>query len=424
LRRIASARRLALDVSPLRDSVPYRAIWLGQVVSLIGTQMRYVAVPVQVFNLTGSTAAVGLIGLAELVPLVFFSIAGGALADRMDRRRLIAWTLVGSLVSSGALALVALPARPSLAAIYALTASSSAFNALERPARTAMLPALVGEHRIPAAMALRQVVFQVTNIVGPLIGGALIAAFPFSVVYGLDAITFVAALVALRWVPPAPPEASAETAVAEVGEPATSGWSSVREGLAYSFRTPLVLSIFLIDLGAMVFGMPRAVFPALAAEVFELGHGGVALLYAAPSAGALLGAITTGWVPRVRRQGRAVIVAVVLWGVFITLAGLTLFSLPLTLACLALAGAADVVSAVLRGTILVRATPDALRGRVSAANLMIVTGGPRLGDVEAGLVASLVGAPASVVVGGLACLATTALIAVGFPALRSYRTPA
>lgn len=424
MRRIASARRLALDVSPLRESVPYRAIWLGQVVSLVGTQMRYVAVPVQVFTLTRSPAAVGLIGLAELVPLVVFSIAGGALADRMDRRRLIACTLAGSLASSAALALAALPARPSLAAIYGLTALSSAFNALERPARTAMLPALVGEERIPAAMALRQVVFQVTSIVGPLIGGALIASLPFSVVYALDSLTFVAALVALRWVPPAPPEPMRAAATVTVGEPEPSGWRAVREGLAYSFRTPLVLSIFLVDLGAMVFGMPRAVFPALAANVFDMGPGGVALLYAAPSAGALLGALTTGWVPNVRRQGLAVIVAVVLWGAFITLAGLVLFSLPLTLLCLALAGAADVVSAVLRGTILVRSTPDALRGRVSAANLMIVTGGPRLGDVEAGLVASLAGAQASIVIGGVACLATTALIAAGFPALRGYRAPA
>lgn len=424
MRRIASARRLALDVSPLRDSVPYRAIWLGQVVSLVGTQMRYVAVPVQVFGLTRSPAAVGLIGLAELLPLVVFSIVGGALADRMDRRRLVAATLTGSLLSSAALALAALPARPSLFAIYGLTALSSACNALERPARTAMLPALVGEQRIPAAMALRQVVFQVTNILGPLLGGALIASLPFAAVYALDALTFVAALIALRWVPPAPPRPLHGLATAATGEPDPSGWRAVREGLAYSFRTPLILSIFLIDLGAMVFGMPRAVFPALADNVFHMGPGGVALLYAAPSAGALLGAVTTGWVPNVRRQGSAVIVAVALWGAFITLAGLSLFSLPLTLCFLALAGAADVVSAILRGTIMVRSTPDALRGRVSAANLMIVTGGPRLGDVEAGLVASLVGAPASVVIGGVACLASTVLVAAGFPALRRYRTPA
>ena len=409
-RRLGSARSLALDISPLRESPAYRALWLGQIVSLIGTNMRYVAVPWHVFQLTGSTVAVGFIGLAEVVPLIVFSIIGGAVADRVNRRALIARMQIGLMASSLALAAVALVDRPPLILIYALTASASAFAAFDRPARSAMVPSLVAPGKLPAAMALRQVVFQVTQIIGPAIGGALIFAFSVAWVYTLDAVTFVAALVALRWVPSLPP--------AEITE--ASGMESVREGLRFSFRNPVILSSLVIDLVAMIFGMPRAVFPALAERTFDLGAAGLGLLYAAPAAGALLGALTTGWVGRVRRQGAAVLIAVTAWGAFITGAGLALFSLPLTLLLLALAGASDVISAVFRGTIVQEATPDALRGRVSAVNIMVVTGGPRIGDFEAGLVAGAFGAPASIVIGGAACLAGTAVVAAAFPSLRTY----
>ena len=410
-RRFGAARRLALDVSPLRDSVPYRALWIGQIVSLLGSQIRYIAVPYQVFRLTGSVLAVGMIGLAEVVPLIAFSILGGAWADRTDRRALIAKTQVAMMATSLALAAVTFAGRPSLGVIYALTAVASVFNAVDRPARSAMIPAMVAPGKIAAAMALRQVVFQVTQIVGPLVGGLLIAGVGIGWAYVVDALTFVAALVALRWVPPAPPEGGVEQRPLE----------AVREGLRFSFRTPFIASIFVIDLVAMIFGMPRAVFPALAERTFDGGAATLSLLYASVSMGALAGALTSGWVTRVRAQGVAVLVAVTLWGAAITLAGLSLFSLALTMTFLALAGAADVISAVFRGTMLQENTPDHLRGRVTAVNLMVVTGGPRLGDVEAGIAASLVGAPASVVLGGAACLLGTAAVAARFPSLRRYR---
>lgn len=407
------ARRIALDTSPLRDSVPYRALWIGQIVSLLGSQIRYIAVPYQVFQITGSVLAVGMIGLAEVVPLIAFSILGGAWADRTDRRALVAKTQVAMMATSLALAAVTFAGEPSLGVIYGLTAVASVFNAIDRPARSAMIPSMVAPGKIAAAMALRQVVFQVTQIVGPLVGGLLIAGVGIGWAYVVDAFTFVAALVALRWVPPAPPEGIVEQ----------SPLDAVREGLRFSFRTPFILSIFVIDLVAMIFGMPRAVFPALAERTFDGGAGTLSLLYASVSAGALVGALTSGWVTRVRAQGTAVLLAVTIWGVAITLAGLTLFSLVLTMAFLAVAGAADVVSAVFRGTMLQENTPDHLRGRVTAVNLMVVTGGPRLGDVEAGVAASLVGAPASVVVGGVACLLGTAAVTAGFPQLRRYRQP-
>jgi MFS family permease len=411
-RRIAGARRLALDVSPLRESVPYRALWLGQVVSLFGTQIRYIAVPFQVFRLTDSVLAVGLIGLAEVVPLIVFSILGGAWADRTDRRALVARAHVAMMATSVALAVVSLSEAPPVAAIYGLTALASLFDAVDRPARAAMIPSLVPAGKLPAAMALRQVAFQVTHIVGPLVGGVIIAAGGVSWAYGIDALTFLGGLASLRWVPPSRPEGVVEQSPAD----------AVKEGLRFSLRTPVVLGIFVIDLVAMIFGMPRAVFPALAERTFGGGAATLSLLYASVSAGALVAALTSGWVTRVRAQGVAVLVAVTVWGTAITLAGLSLFSLGLTMALLALAGAADVVSAVFRGTMLQENTPDHLRGRVTAVNLMVVTGGPRLGDVEAGIVASLLGAPASVAVGGLACLAGTALVAWRLPSLRRYQS--
>lgn len=410
-RRFGSARRLALDTSPLRDSVPYRALWIGQIVSLLGTQIRYVAVPYQVFQLTDSVLAVGLIGLAEVVPLIVFSIAGGAWADRTDRRRLVARAHVAMMATSAALAAVSLADTPPVGAIYALTALASLFDAIDRPARAAMIPSLVAPRKLPAAMALRQVVFHVTHIVGPLVGGVIIATAGISWAYAFDAVTFLGGLASLRWVPPSPPEGVVEQ----------SALDAVREGLRFSFRTPLIASIFVVDLVAMIFGMPRAVFPALAERTFDGGPATLSLLYASVSVGALAGALTSGWVTRVRAQGMAVLLAVTIWGAAITLAGFTVFSLALTMAFLAIAGAADVISAVFRGTMLQENTPDHLRGRVTAVNLMVVTGGPRLGDVEAGVAASLVGAPGSVVVGGAACLLGTAAVAAAFPSLRRYR---
>jgi len=399
-------------VSPLRDSVPYRALWLGQIVSLVGTQMRIVAVSYQVFQLTGSTVAVGLIGLVEVIPSIVFSIIGGALADRTDRRALMATMQIGLMLTAVGLTVASIQQSPSLVAIYALSGLASAFQAIDRPARSAIIPALVTLQKLPAALALRQVVFQTTQIVGPFLGGVLIASFGGEVapVYGIDAVSFTAALVALRWIPRSKPEG--------VGD--QSPFDSVREGLRFAVRTPLIFSILAIDLVAMIFGMPRAAFPELAEHTFNMSAAGLGLLYAAPSTGALLAALSSGWVSRVIRHGRAVILAVSVWGVAIAAAGLTVFWLPLTLLFLAVAGAADVISAIFRGTILNQNTPDALRGRVNSVNLMVVTGGPRLGDLEAGLAAGVFGAPGSIVFGGVACLVGTGVLVRKIPQLDRY----
>lgn len=376
--------------------------------------MTVVAIPWQIFQLTHSNAAVGLVGLAELVPLIVFSILGGSIADRTDRRALVGWMQVGMLSASIGLALLAFSGTRSVIGYYLLAALSASFGAVDRPARTAMLPTLVGLERLPSVAALRQVAFQTTLIIGPAIGGLLIAVLPnIGWVFVIDALTFSAALIAVRWLPRGRPEGHSQDML-----------ESIREGLSFAWKNPVILSVFGIDLIAMIFGMPRAVFPALASETFHLGARGAGLLYAAPSVGALVAALGSGWVKDVKARGRAVLIAVTIWGAAIALAGLTTFSILLTLGFLAVAGAADVVSAVFRNTILQEATPDRLRGRVSALNLMVVVGGPRLGDAEAGFVASALGsAPGSVVVGGVACLLGTAVVTARVRAFRDYRPP-
>ena len=254
--------------------------------------MRLVAVAVQVFDITGSTIAVGVVGLVEVVPLIVFSFVGGAISDRSDRRAVIFRTQLGLMVTSLVLAYISFGSEPSVLWIYALTAIASGLNAIDRPARSAMTPNLVPPDKLAAAMALRQVVFQTTLILGPALGGVLIASLGGAVewVYLFDGLSFIAAIVALRWVPKSVPKF----------DPVQSHLQSVREGMGFVFRNPLALSIFGIDLVAMIFGMPRAVFPELAKETFHMGAEGVGLLFSAPSVGALVAALTTGWVSRAR----------------------------------------------------------------------------------------------------------------------------
>jgi MFS family permease len=419
---LGRARAIAIDISPLRDSVPFRALWLGQVVSLIGTHMRTVAVAFQIFALTKSTAAVGLVGLAEVVPLILVSIVGGPLVDTFDRRKIMAGAQLLLIADSVALAALSLWGSPVPGALYALVAVGSAVTAIDGPARSSAIPTLVPPRQLPAALALRQVLYQTTHIAGPALGGLLLGVLAnVGWIYLLDAMTFLAAFIALRWMPALRPGEPLEREQSPTAQ--QLGLAAIREGLTYARRTPVLMSIFIIDLVAMIFGMPRAVFPALADGTFAVGPFGLGLLYAAPSTGALIGALTTGWVSHVRRRGVAVLISVAVWGAAITVAGFSLHSFILTLFWLGIAGAADVISAVFRGTILLEVTPDSLLGRMNALNLMVVTGGPRLGDVEAGFVAHAVGAGPSVVVGGVACLAGTVIVGSRFRSLRDYVPP-
>jgi MFS family permease len=401
--------RLLADVTPLKVSRDFRVLFAGAGVSYLGRQLTVVAVPFQVFLITRSSLAVGMVGLVTVVPLVALSLAGGAIADAVDRRKLLLVTQLLSAATSAGLALNAGARSPRLWPIYVLAALSAGLAGVDLPARNAVIPRLVGRELFPSAAALSQIQYQAGQVVGPAIAGLVIGRVSLAAAYWIDVASFGAAVVAVLAIAPQPPE----------GGGTRASLASIREGLAYLKGRRLLVSTFLIDIDAMVFGMPRALFPALGTGFFGGGAFTVGLLYAAPGAGALVGALTTGWVGRVRMQGRAVIVSVIVWGAAIAGFGLVPW-LPLGLALLALAGAADVISAVFRNTILQLSVPDALRGRLSSVHIAVVTGGPQIGDAEAGAVAALTSARTSVVSGGLACVLGVLLLVRRVPELARY----
>lgn len=405
-------RRVVADLSPLRASRDFRLIWTGLLVSELGYHFTLVATYVQVTRLTGSAAAVGAIGLAGFLALVVGSLIGSSFLDAFDRRRVLVWSQLGYMAGSAVLLVGALHGRPPVWVVYLAVAIIAGISAIEGPTRSAMTPRLVGPELVPSALALNQILWNGTGLLGPALAGVVIARLGLPWAYGIDLATYGAMLLAAWRIRPVPPEPS---------EGATRGWAAVREGFAYLRGRRVLASTFVIDIVAMVFGMPRALFPILAATRFRGGAEVTGLLFSAPAVGALLGAATTGWVKHVRRQGAAVIWAVVLWGIGIAAFGLVGDRLWLALACLAFAGGADVISAVFRSTILQLTVPDALRGRLSAIHILVVTGGPRLGDLEAGLVAAAFTPQISVVSGGVLCVVGAALLAWRVPELRRYR---
>jgi MFS family permease len=399
-----------VDLGPLRHSHDFRYLFSGQLVSTLGTQLTVVAIPYQVFRLTHSSLDVGLVSLAQLIPLLVCSLIGGAVADAHERRKLLLVTELLLAVVSAGLALNAELATPALWPLYVLPAIAGGLAGFDRPAFNASIPRMVPLGDLAAAYALWQVQLQVGTVVGPALAGVILSGVGLSAVYWLDVASFLVSFASVLPIGRQPPSEGSRRA----------SWRSIREGFAYVRGRQIIQGVYLLDLNAMVFGMPRALFPALGIEVFHGGARTVGLLYAAPGAGALVGALTTGWVSRIRRQGRAVIVAVVIWGAAITAFGLVEV-LWVALLMLAVAGWADVVSAVFRNTILQTAVPDRLRGRLSAVQIAVVQGGPRLGDLESGVVAEAFGATFSVVSGGIACLAGAFVLAGLLPGFRNQR---
>ena len=402
-------RRLLVDLGPLRRSRDFGILFSGQLVSTLGTQMTVVAVPYQVYRMTHSSLDVGLISLAQLGPLLFFSLIGGSVADSHDRRRVLIVTELLMAATSTGLALNGTVGHPALWPLFALSACSGALAGFDRPAFNASIPRMLPPVDLAAGYALWQVQMQVGIVVGPAIAGVLLSGAGLATVYWIDVATFVVSFATVTALRPQPPLGGA-------GRP---GWKSVAEGLRYVKRNQLIQGVYLLDIDAMVFGMPRALFPALGLGLFHGGASAVGFLYAAPGAGALAGALMTGWVNAVRRQGLAVIVCVVTWGAAIAAFGLV-HVLWIALILLAVAGWADVVSAVFRNTILQTAIPDSLRGRLSAVQIAVVQGGPRLGDLEAGGVAEAMGAQFSVVSGGLACVVGAFVLGAALPAFRFH----
>jgi MFS family permease len=398
--------RVVIDITPLRRHRDFRRLWSGQVVSGMGSQLTLVAVSFQAYSLTRSTLIVGLIGVVGLVPLLGGALIGGTLADAMDRRKVLIVTQLAMAGASGGLLVNATLPHPQVWPLFVCTAAAAGFQGVDWPARRATLPMVVPEEEVITAVALQTSVQQLALVVGPALAGVLIAGIGLGAVFGIDVATFGVALVVVLLLP----------SLAPTGGGTPMGFRSMAEGISHLRGQKLLSATYWIDLNAMIFGMPRAVFPALGVGLFRGGAGVVGLLYAAPGAGALIGSLLTGWCPRVRHQGRAIAACVVVWGTTIALFGI-IPVLWIGLVLLALAGAADVISAVFRQAVQQRTVPDHLQGRLSGTFFAVVAGGPRLGDAETGLAAELGGARFAVWSGGAACVVGVALLLWRVPEL-------
>jgi MFS family permease len=402
--------RFLADTTPLRVSRDFRRLWIGQAVSLFGTMVTTTALPFQVFEETGSSLAVGLLGAAQLGPLLVCAVVGGSFADRIDKRRLLLGVTTVSLLCSAILAVNASLDHPQLWLLYIVGAVASGVTAVSYAVLRSLLPLLLEQDLRPAGYALQAIYTSLGWMAGPAVAGVLISAFGLTSTYVADVATFALALVAFVGIAPSPP----------ISETAESAMSHLAAGLRFLGGHHVVLSVFAIDLIAMVFGMPRALFPALSER---LGGGPVlyGLLLSSVAAGAFVASLASGWTTRVRRQGRALLIAVAVWGICIAAAGLTRQPV-VVLAVLACAGGADMVSAVFRSSITANLTPDDMRGRVSGVEFAVYAGGPVLGDVESGVVGGLAGLPFAIVSGGVACVIAAGIFATRVRGLATYRT--
>jgi MFS family permease len=407
--------RLLADLTPLKISVEYRRIWSALSISNIGQQMTTVAVGIQVYSLTRSSFMVGLVGLCQLIPLIGFGLYGGALSDTHDRRKVGLFAAMGLMACSMVFFMQSVRDVRSVGLLFAVVAIQSAFFAVGNPARGAIIPRLVDKDLLPAANALSMLAWNVGFTIGPLLGGLLIAATGgVSVAYFVDVVAFSSVVYAMYRLRPLPP----------LGEVSTrTGWAAVRDGLTFLRGRRNLQMSFYLDLAAMVFGMPRALFPAIGAAMYpsdpRMAATAVGFLAAAPAFGAVVSGVFSGPLARVRKQGVGVVIAILAWGTSIALFGL---SSALLVACffLACAGAADNISAIFRATILQAATPDEYRGRLQGIHTVVVAGGPRLGDMESGTVAAIAGETFSVVSGGVLCIVFALGLVAAMPSFLRY----
>lgn len=407
--------RILPDVTPLRTSRDYRLLWAGQLVSQAGSALRLVAIPYQIYLLTQSSFAVGLIGVFSAVPLIVFSLFGGVIADRIDRRRLLIVTQTALALVSAALAVTTTLGIASVPVLYGLTAVGAAFGALDQPARSSLAPILVGRPLIPAAMALNQMNARIGSIVGPAIGGVVIAAFGLSTAYWIDVATFIVAIVAIA-VMRVPPLRDTEH---------PHVLRALFEGWAFLLARPLIFGTMAADFCTMVFGTTRALMPYFADRVFHVGPEGLGLLYAAPAIGATAVVVTSGWIGGVQRKGLGILGAIAVFGIAnILFAAVPPGAFVLACALLAVGEGADSVSTIFRHTILQLETPDELRGRLAAINLLFVAGGPQIGQVESGFVADVFTPELAIVSGGIACVGVALAAGAFAPQVARYRTSA
>ena len=399
---------MILSIAPLRKHRDYRLLYTGQLVSMFGSMITYVAVPMQVFELTRSSFAVGMLGVVQLIPLLLFALWGGAVADAMDRRRLLVVSEFLMAAGSAALVVNSFLASPSVVLIFVVSAAMSAVNGFHRPALDAMTPRLVDREDLTAVSALNMIRFNSSAIAGPALGGICIATLGYSATYLIDVLTFVVSLVALAAIRSMPPASDAGPV----------GIQSIVEGLNYARSRPELIGTYVVDMVAMTFAMPMALFPAM--SVNWEGAAAAGSLYSAMSVGSLLTALLSGWTSKIDRHGAAVVIAAALWGFSIVGFGFS-HSLVVAFVCLAAAGAADTVSGLFRGTIWNETIPGDLRGRLAGVEMISYLSGPLLGNARAGWVASVTSNTMSVVSGGITCVAGVLLCVPLLPAFWTYR---
>jgi MFS family permease len=401
-----------MDLSPLRASRDFRLLLASGAITMLGSFVTYVAVPVQIKQLTGSYLAVGLVTAVEFIPMVFFGLYGGALADAVDRKRMVVFCELGMLLASAGLLVNALLPEPALWPIYLIAALVATLDSLQRPSLEGLLPRYVPHHMITAASALSAFRWSLGGILGPLLGGLIVVAGGVASAYAVDIVTFGISLLLLVRMrrSPAPPDASAP------------GFRSIAEGLRYAAGRHDLLGTYLVDIVAMLLAMPVALYPFLADELdapWSLG-----LLYSAGAVGSLMASATSGWTSHVHRHGMAVVLAAGTWGGAVALAGLAISAksgaLVIVLACLTVAGAADMISGIFRDTVWNQSIPDHLRGRLAGIELLSYSTGPMLGNARAGLMAQLGGVRFAVGAGGLLCVGAVALTAALMPSFRRY----
>ncbi|MFF2776512.1 MFS transporter [Streptomyces sp. NPDC058052] len=413
-------RRIFADLTPLRVSADYRRLWFGNTVSWVGQGMTALAISLQVYDITGSAFSVGLVGLFSLVPLVVFGLYGGAIADTVDRRTLGLAGAIGSAVLSAALAGAAFAGFHRVWFLYAIVALQAVCAAFNSPARSAMIPRLLPAEQLRAANALNSMVMTFGTLIGPSLGGVIVGLAGYQTAYLIDALAFFASLYAMWRLPSMPPEHTAGVGVPPGrAKPKARGSASVLDGLRFLGTRPNLRATFVSDLFAMILAQPKALFPAVAALWFGGDAKTTGLLVAAPAFGALLGGVVSGWQSRIRHHGQAILVAVAAWGLAIAAFGLSR-NLWVGLLCLAAAGYADTSSMIFRNTMMQVAAPDEMRGRLQGVFIVVVAGGPRLGDFVAGSVADLTSPTVAITGGGLLCVLAVGVFALYARGFRRY----
>ena len=405
---------------PALQSAEFRLFWMGQAVSAAGTRMQDTTIRWHVYSLTHSPIALGMIGLCKFVPIVLCSLFGGALADARDRRSIMLLTQTALALSAALLAFLSLSGKITETMIYGMSALSASALAFDSPARQSLIPSLVPRKHYPNAISLNSTVMKIATVVGPTVAGILLVRGNYALIYGLNALSYLAVITALLRIEPRTMERP-EVSQSRTGGPRT-GPAALADGLRFVWSKPVLVGAIGLDFLASFFSSLESLMPIFARDILHVGARGYGFLTAAGAVGSVVAGVIMAFRKPIVRQGAAMLVAVTIYGCATILFGLS-HVFWLSVIALALTGAADTVSSILRQTIRQMDTPDHLRGRMTSINMVFIMGGPQLGNMEAGLVASLMGAPWSVVSGGIGCLLAVAWVSQKAPLLRHYRSP-